>query len=276
MRQRLDVLVVERGLLSSREIAQAAIMDGAVLVDGEKVTKPGQNIDVLAKVELIPSFQAKKYVSRGGLKLEKAISEFAVQVTNRICLDIGASTGGFTDCLLQHGAEKIYAIDVGYGQFDWKLRNDQRVALKERQNIRYLTAIELYGEGNNVFASLAAIDLSFISLKLVLPACHQLLSEENAEMICLVKPQFEVGKGQVGKGGVVRSAQLQVSAIEQVLESAKQLNFHAANLTYSPLLGPAGNIEFLLYLKKKVDDDEKIAIEKVVEAAHTDLVASKK
>lgn len=276
MRQRLDVLVVERGLLSSREMAQAAIMDGAVLVDGEKVTKPGQNIDVLAKIELIPSFQSKKFVSRGGLKLEKAIGQFAVPIKDQICLDIGASTGGFTDCLLQYGAKKVYAVDVGYGQFDWRLRNDPRVLLKERQNIRYLSALELYGEGDNEFATLAAIDLSFISLKLVLPACYQLLSEKSREMICLIKPQFEVGKGLVGKGGVVRSAELQVNAIEQVIEAAAQLDLVASDLTYSPLLGPAGNMEFLLYLKTNCSDNKQIAVEKVVEIAHADLVVPKK
>ena len=177
---------------------------------------------------------------------------------------------------MQHGAKKVYAVDVGYGQFDWKLRNDPRVVLKERQNIRYLSALELYGEGNNEFATLAAIDLSFISLKLVLPACRRLLSEENAAMICLVKPQFEVGKGLVGKGGVVRSAELQVKAIEQVIEAAGQLGLFASDLTYSPVLGPAGNMEFLLYFKKNDSDNKQIAIEKVVEAAHADLVAPKK
>jgi 23S rRNA (cytidine1920-2'-O)/16S rRNA (cytidine1409-2'-O)-methyltransferase len=274
MRQRLDVLVVERGLLPSRQAARAAIMEGFVLVNGEKVTKPGQNIDILARLELIPSFKTKKFVSRGGLKLEKAISEFHISVKDRICLDIGASTGGFTDCLLQHGAIKVYAVDVGYGQFDWRLRNDLRVVLKERQNVRHLTSEELYGKNNDQFASLAVVDLSFISLKLVLPDCHRLISKENAEMICLIKPQFEVGKGKVGKGGVVRSVKLQVEAIDQVLQAASALNLAVLGLTHSPVLGPAGNIEFLLYLKRDLAD-KKIIVQDIVEDARSHLLASR-
>jgi 23S rRNA (cytidine1920-2'-O)/16S rRNA (cytidine1409-2'-O)-methyltransferase len=275
MRQRLDVLVVEKGLLSSREVAQAAIMDGAILVDGKKVTKPGQQIDLLAKLELIPSYKPKRFVSRGGLKLEKALSEFSVQVKDRVCLDVGASSGGFTDCLLQQGARRVYAIDVGYGQFDWKLRNDERVVLKERQNVRYLKREDLYGSPQEEGASLAVVDVSFISLKLILPHCKRLLSEDSAEMICLIKPQFEVGRGSVGKGGVVKSKELHAMAIEQVIQAADDLDLAPLGLTYSPVVGPAGNFEFLLYLGVN-HLDKCMSIEKVVGDAHANLLLPKK
>lgn len=273
-RQRLDQVVIERGLFPSRQIAQAAIIDGVVLVNGEKITKPGQNIDVLAKVELIPSFVPRRFVSRGGLKLERAISEFSLVVKDRVCLDIGASTGGFTDCLLQYGAKRIYAIDVGYGQLDWKLRNDARVVLKERQNIRNLSANELYGAACDEFATLAVVDVSFISLRLILPDCARLLSQDRAELICLIKPQFEAGKASVGKKGVVKSAQTHIEVIDQVIAKASQLSLFLLGLTYSPVTGPAGNLEFLVHLERNASAGN-ISVQDVVEKAHEDLIAGK-
>jgi 23S rRNA (cytidine1920-2'-O)/16S rRNA (cytidine1409-2'-O)-methyltransferase len=272
----LDLLVLDRGLFSSRQAAVAAIMDGAVLVNGEKITKPGKNIDVFAQVELIPSFKEQQFVSRGGLKLNAAMSQFAIVVKDRICLDIGASTGGFTDCLLQHGAKKVYAVDVGYGQIDWRLRNDQRVIVKERQNARYLTRQILYGSDDPV-ATLATIDVSFISLKVILPACCRLLEAGQTEIICLIKPQFEVGRNQVGKGGVVNSADAHVVVIKQLLEAIGKLDLAVCGLTHSPLVGPAGNLEFLIHLTDHAADiDTPISIEAVVERAHRELLAPKR
>jgi len=271
--ERLDLLVIARGLLASRQAARTAIMDGAVLVNGEKITKPGQNIDLSAKIELIPSFKPARFVSRGGLKLEKAIKEFSIAVDNRICLDIGASTGGFTDCLLQHGAKQVYAVDVGYGQLDWQLRNNERVIVKERQNIRYLTKQSLYDSAVEI-ATLATIDVSFISLKQVVPVCYQLLNQEEAEIICLIKPQFEAGRTLVGKGGVVSSLDTHKTVINQVIEAADTLKLATLGLTYSPLVGPAGNLEFLLYLKANVGA-ANISVQAVVEKAHANLLQQK-
>src|SRR6185437_3127062 len=234
--KRLDVLIVECGLLPSRQAAQAAIMDGGVLVDGQKVTKPGTPIDVHAKLQLTADWQGRKYVSRGGFKLERALEHFAVDVAGCICLDIGASTGGFTDCLLQRGAIKVYAIDVGYGQIDWKLRTDSRVVLLERANIRHLTAAELYKQ-DDPHAELCVIDVSFISLAKVLPKCLQLLREDS-RLITLVKPQFEDGRLAVGKGGVVRDPSVHAQVLQQFVEACSQLNLAVQQITYSPIKGP--------------------------------------
>ena len=248
-------------------------MDGSVLVNGEKVTKAGKNINPEDKVELIPSFAVPRFVSKGGLKLEKALIEFDVHVSGCICLDIGASTGGFTDCLLKHGARKVYAIDVGYGQIDWKLRNDDRVVVIERQNARYLKRGDLYTAQDQP-ATLATIDVSFISLTKILPACLSLLQEGEAEIVCLIKPQFEAGRNHVEKGGVVHSKSTQQAVINSVIAKASDLKLAAFGLTYSPVIGRAGNIEFLLYLKH--DARQKILpVRKVVENAHSVLLASK-
>jgi 23S rRNA (cytidine1920-2'-O)/16S rRNA (cytidine1409-2'-O)-methyltransferase len=275
--QRLDLLTLERGLFTSRQKAVTAIMDGSVLVDGVKVTKPGKNISERSTVELIPSYSESQFVSRGGLKLAKALSAFSIDVKERICLDIGASTGGFTDCLLKAGALKVHAIDVGYGQLDWSLRSDARVFVKERCNARYLKAEEIYKAGEEK-ATFAAIDVSFISLKLILPPCVELLFAQRSELVCLVKPQFEAGREQVGKKGVVHSEDVHCHVLESVIETAQEAGFKSINLAYSPLLGPAGNIEFLLHLA----NDDQIAnlltlnVQEIVRSAHLELVQKEK
>ncbi len=252
-------------------------MDGSVLVDGVKVTKPGKNVSERSTIELIPSYSESKYVSRGGLKLAKALSEFSIEVKERVCLDIGASTGGFTDCLLKAGARKVHAIDVGYGQLDWSLRSDARVSVKERCNARYLKAEEVYN-ADEERATFAAIDVSFISLKLILPPCAELLLPLQSELICLVKPQFEAGRDMVGKKGVVHSEEVHCHVTEGVINAAREAGFRSINLSYSPLLGPAGNIEFLLHLK---NDDEAahlpaFKVQEIVRSAHQELVEKEK
>jgi 23S rRNA (cytidine1920-2'-O)/16S rRNA (cytidine1409-2'-O)-methyltransferase len=239
-RERLDLLLVERQLVVSREDGRRRILAGEVLVNDQAVTKAGNLIDAGAAIRLK---QASPYVSRGGFKLAKALSEFAVQVRNQIVLDIGASTGGFTDCLLAHGAAQVFAVDVGYGQLDWKLRNDPRVRVFEKTNIRYFDLKRLPRA-----ADLATIDVSFISLKLVLPQVKSLLVE-GGDVIALIKPQFEVGKGKVGKGGVVRSADEHTRVIDEIKTAAVQLGFDVLGVTESPLLGPKGNKEFLIHLR---------------------------
>ena len=238
-RQRLDLLLLERGLVDSREDGRRKILAGDVLVNDQAATKAGSLIETGAAIRLKPS---SRYVSRGGLKLEKALSEFAIDVTGKTALDVGASSGGFTDCLLVHGAAHVFAVDVGYGQLDWKLRNDPRVTVFEKTNIRYLDRSSLPGD-----ADLATIDASFISLKLVLP-CVKVLLTARHEVIALIKPQFEVGKGKVGKGGVVRSVEEHARVIEEIRESAAALRYQVVGVTESPLLGPKGNKEFLIYL----------------------------
>lgn len=241
-KQRLDILLVERELCSSRQQAQRLILAGEVTVNGQVIDKPGTEVETTAQIEI----QAHPpYVSRGGEKLAKALKEFAIPLDGRICLDGGISTGGFTDCLLQAGAKRVYGVDVGYGQVDWRLRNDPRVVLRERTNLRYLTPLELYGEDQP--ADLAVVDVSFISLTKILPALWQLLQPPR-EAVLLVKPQFEVGRSRVGKKGVVRDPQDQADAIFQVLQTAQQLGWQYRGLKDSPIQGPAGNIEYLLWL----------------------------
>jgi 23S rRNA (cytidine1920-2'-O)/16S rRNA (cytidine1409-2'-O)-methyltransferase len=237
MRPRLDRLLVERGLAASREKAQALIMAGEVLVDGRKAEKPGQPVAVECRLEVLAR---PPFVSRGGLKLVAALDHFAIEVTGRVCLDIGASTGGFTDCLLQRGAARVHAVDVGSGQLDWKIRNDPRVVVHEKLNARYLR-----GEDIGESVGLAVYDVSFISVTLILPAAMPLL-QPGGEMVILVKPQFEVGKGQVGRGGIVREPELQEAACRRVNEAARQLGFETS-IMESPILGAEGNPEFLLY-----------------------------
>lgn len=238
-RQRLDQLLVERGLTESRAKAQALILAGQVMVAGQKAAKAGQPVDIDAPIEVLETL---RYVSRGGLKLEAAIATFGIAVSGRVCLDSGSSTGGFTDCLLQHGAARVYAVDVGAGQLDWKLRNDPRVAVREGINARYLVFDDI-GEP----VDLAVCDVSFISVTLVIPALNGLLKPAG-EMVILVKPQFEVGKGQVGKGGIVREPELHQAACTRVEEAVRQLGFTTA-LIESPIRGAEGNKEFLLYAR---------------------------
>jgi 23S rRNA (cytidine1920-2'-O)/16S rRNA (cytidine1409-2'-O)-methyltransferase len=247
-KSRLDLLVVERGLFETRQQAQTAIMDGAVLVNGEKMTKPGMNVAHDVRVELVGSFSVPRFVGRGGLKLEKALAEFQISVAGRICIDVGASTGGFTDCLLQQGACQVYAVDVGYGQLDWSLRSNARVVVMERVNARHIEPAMLYKQPGDDWASFLVADVSFISLSKILPACVGVIQAGCSELVCLIKPQFEAGRDQVGKGGVVTSPQAHVQAINGVLSAASSCNLQLRGLTYSPITGPAGNIEYLVHL----------------------------
>ena len=238
-RQRLDLLLVDRGLVESREEGRRKIMAGDVLVEDQPVTKAGSLIEESARIDLKA---APRYASRGGLKLEKSLREFAIDLAGKTALDVGASTGGFTDCLLIHGAARVLAVDVGYGQFDWRLRNDPRVWLREKTNIRFLEPATLPEA-----AHIAVIDVSFISLKLVLPQVKKLLRPSH-EIIALIKPQFEVGKGKVGKGGVVRSAAEHERVMDEIQSVAAELGYQIRGTIESPLLGPKGNKEFLIYL----------------------------
>jgi 23S rRNA (cytidine1920-2'-O)/16S rRNA (cytidine1409-2'-O)-methyltransferase len=241
-KERLDKLLVQRGLVSSRERAQALIMEGKVLMDGTRVDKAGALVST--ECELFLKDRDLPYVSRGGLKLEKALKVFGVDAEGKTCMDVGASTGGFTDCLLKKGAKKVYAVDVGYGQLAWSLKQDPRVVSLERRNIRYLSPGDI-GEQ----ADLAVVDTAFISLKKVLPNVMRLI-KEGGEIIALIKPQFEVGKGRVGKGGVVKDKKDHEMVIEEISRFAKGLGLKELGLTESPLLGPKGNREFFIYLKK--------------------------
>ena len=241
-KERLDVLLVNRGLAASREKAKAIIMSGSVYVDGQKEDKAGQTFPEDANIEVRGS--TLKYVSRGGLKLEKAMECFDVSLSGKICMDVGSSTGGFTDCMLQNGAVKVYAVDVGHGQLDWKLRNDQRVICMEKTNIRYVKPEDI--EDRIQFSS---IDVSFISLTKVLGPVKELLTDDG-EIVCLIKPQFEAGREKVGKHGVVRDASVHKEVIDMVMNYAVSINFEVMNLEFSPVKGPEGNIEYLLHLLK--------------------------
>jgi len=245
---RLDTLLVERGHAASREKARAIIMSGVVFVNNQRMDKPGATVAEDTQPEVRGAVMP--YVSRGGLKLEKALDTFCVDARDRCCIDCGASTGGFTDCLLQRGARFVYAVDVGYGQLDWKLRQDERVKVFERTNIRHMIADDL-GEA----PSLAVIDVSFISLRIVLPPVHALLTEEG-ETICLVKPQFEAGREHVGKKGVVRDPEIHKRVLERFLQDAKEAGFDILALDFSPIKGPEGNIEYLAHLKKRRDEQD--------------------
>lgn len=263
---RLDVYLTEKGLTSSRERAKALIMAGQVYIKNQKCDKAGTMLDE-NETEVEVRGEQLKYVSRGGLKLEKAMQEFPITLEGKVTMDIGASTGGFTDCMLQNGARKVYAVDVGYGQFAWKLRSDERVVNMERTNIRYVTPEDI-GEP----IDFASIDVSFISLKLVLPAAYNLLSPDG-EIVALIKPQFEAGKGQVGKKGVVRDKNIHFDVIRGVLDFATENGFKLLGLSFSPIKGPEGNIEYLAYIKKS-DETEKITDEEIltiVEKSHENL-----
>lgn len=267
-KQRLDTLLVELNLCSSRALAQRLIQAGEVTVNQQLVDKPGTEVDILAQINIK---QRSPFVSRGGEKLSKALSVFLIPVAERICLDGGISTGGFTDCLLQAGAKQVYGIDVGYGQVDWRLRNDSRVILRERTNLRQLKPDDLYGEDDPI-PDLAVVDVSFISLTKILPALWQ-LTQANREAILLVKPQFEVGRSRVGKKGVVRDPNDQADAIFQVLQTAHPLGWKYKGLTWSPITGPAGNIEYLLWLgmESETPSPNLEAIKQITQSATTDL-----
>lgn len=258
-KERIDVLLVEKQLIETRERAQKTIMAGLVYVDGERVDKAGTKVNV--ESEIIVKGNPIPYVSRGGLKLEKAIQTLSIDLTDKSCMDIGASTGGFTDCMLQNGARKVFAVDVGYGQLDWKLRNDARVVNMERTNIRYVTA-EQIGEPLDFLS----IDVSFISLKLVLPVAVSLLKQDGS-MVFLIKPQFEAGREQVKKSGVIRDAKVHLQVVEAVLEFARGFGLVIEYLTYSPIKGPKGNIEFLAYARKQDLEDALNQPSKLIDPA---------
>lgn len=264
MKERLDVLLVQRGLAPSREKAKVMIMEGNVFVAGQREDKAGTSFD--DKVEIEVRGNTLKYVSRGGLKLEKAMANFGISLEDKICMDIGASTGGFTDCMLQNGAKKVYAVDVGYGQFAWKLRQDERVVCMEKTNIRYVTPEDI-----DDILDFASVDVSFISLTKVLPAAKELLTEQG-EMVCLIKPQFEAGKEKVGKKGVVRDSKVHEEVIEKVISFAQEIGFGIKNLEFSPIKGPEGNIEYLVYIQKGMESQEgPVDIKAVVAQAHSTL-----
>ena len=266
MKERLDVLLVKRNLAESREKAKAIIMSGNVFVNGNREDKAGTTFDE-EKAQIGIKGHTLPYVSRGGLKLEKAIEVFGVDVKGKVCMDIGASTGGFTDCMLQNGADHVYSIDVGRGQLAWKLRQDPRVISMEQFNFRYATS-----EDFEQTPSFASIDVSFISLNLILPALHEIL-QEGGQVVALVKPQFEAGREQIGKNGIIKDAKVHLSVLEQVQGFALEHGFSVLGVDYSPIQGGHGNIEFLLYLEKNTGQD-RLQLQEfaaVVEKAHTDF-----
>ena len=264
MKERLDVILVNRGFFQSRERAKAAVMEGVVYVDGQKVDKARTGIkedaEIFIKEDTCP------YVSRGGLKLAKAIESFCLNLTGLVAVDIGASTGGFTDCMLKNGARKVYSIDVGYGQLDWRLRNDPRVVNMEKVNIRHLETEKIVEK-----ADFISIDVSFISLKLVFPVAVQLLGEDG-NLVCLVKPQFEAGREQVGKKGIIRDEAVHREVIEKAISYGKASGLYPQGLDFSPMTGAKGNIEYLLLLdKNNSGTDYKPVIDAVVKASHEEL-----
>lgn len=267
-KKRLDELLVERNLVESKDKAQRLIMAGLVLSDQNRLDKPGMQVD--EKIPLKIKQKKKAYVSRGGLKLEKAIKSFNLSLENRILVDVGSSTGGFTDCALQNGVSLSYAIDVGYNQLDWKLRNDERVVVMERTNFRYVTK-DMFSSGEPSFAS---IDVSFISLKLIFPVLKNLLAKDN-DVVALIKPQFEAKKVQVGEGGIVRDKMIHFEVLEKTIQFAAKEGFELQGLTYSPITGGQGNIEFLSHFKYKENDaTEKpsFSLLEVIDNAHRNLL----
>ena len=265
MSVRLDVYLFENSLVESREKGKALIMEGVVFVDNQKVDKPGFQVKDGAKVEV--RGETLKYVSRGGLKLEKAMENFNLSLNNKICADIGASTGGFTDCMLQNGATKVYSVDVGYGQLAWKLRTDERVVNLERTNFRYCTKEQIPDS-----LDFASVDVSFISLTKILPVLKTLM-KENAECVCLIKPQFEAGREKVGKKGVVREASTHLEVVNKISDFTLSLGFSVENLEFSPIKGPQGNIEYLIHLVKddKGEFRAKITAEELINKSHIEL-----
>ncbi|MCM1187955.1 MAG: TlyA family RNA methyltransferase [bacterium] len=270
MKERLDVILVNHGYAASREKAKAIIMSGKVYVNGQKEDKAGSAFDE-SRIRLEVRGEKLRYVSRGGLKLEKAVDQWKLALKDRVCMDIGASTGGFTDCMLQNGASKVYSVDVGHGQLAWKLRNDERVVCMEQTNFRYMTPEDI---GEKI--DFASVDVSFISLtKILLPARN--LLKPGGETVCLIKPQFEAGREKVGKNGVVREAQVHREVICRIVDYADSIGFSALHLDYSPIRGPEGNIEYLLHLKKEAEPGEELAglTEQEAEAALRRIVAEK-
>lgn len=265
---RLDILLVQRGLFESRERAKGSIMAGLVYVNGERADKAGSSYAPDVQIEL--KEKLNPYVSRGGLKLEKAIQYFDITLKGRQTIDVGASTGGFTDCMLRNGALKVVAIDVGYGQLAWTLRNDERVINLERTNIRYVKPVDI-----GITADFASIDVSFISLRKVLPTVRELLDQEHGEVLCLIKPQFEAGRDKVGKHGVVRDIDVHRQVVEEVIRFAISIGFNLKGLTYSPIKGPEGNIEYLCYLSLSSGTGEiqeiLPGIDEVVKLSHVEL-----
>ena len=266
MKKRIDLLLVEKGYFESRERAKKAIMAGVVFVNNQRCDKAGVDVDedadILVKGDPIP------YVSRGGLKLEKAMKNFDLTLEGKVCMDIGASTGGFTDCMLQNGAKKVFSIDVGYGQLAWKLRQDERVVCMERTNIRYVKPEDL-GE----LVDFTSIDVSFISLKKIMPATIELLKDKG-EVVALIKPQFEAGKEKVGKKGVVRDIEVHKEVVFGIIDYLIEHNLNVLGVSYSPIKGPEGNIEYLVYFTKDMERESTFVredVDKVVEASHTEI-----
>lgn len=266
-KERLDILMVNKGLVESREKGKALIMAGKVYVAGQKEDKAGTKVDVNAEIIVRDGHQ--KYVSRGGYKLEKAINEFGVRLEGKVCMDIGASTGGFTDCMLQNGAVKVYSIDVGYGQFAWKLRTDERVVCLEKTNVRYLTEEQV-----PILANFASIDVSFISLTMVIPPTVMRMTDD-AQLVCLIKPQFEAGREKVGKKGVVKDMSVHKEVILKIIDFAFEQGLNILNIDFSPIKGPEGNIEYLILLDRKTEGlaiEEAYALaERVTTISHEEL-----
>lgn len=269
MKERLDVILVRQGYASSREKAKALIMAGSVFVDNQREDKAGAQFDE-SKIKLAVKGKPIPYVSRGGLKLARALQQFPITLTDSVCMDIGASTGGFTDCMLQNGAKKVYAIDVGHGQLAWKLRCDERVVCMEKTNFRYVTAEQISER-----IDFASVDVSFISLSKILHPAKALL-RERGQMVCLIKPQFEAGREKVGKKGVVRDKKVHAEVVRAVTNYAKEVGFSVEGLTYSPIKGPEGNIEYLMWLEKRAVGmeetsempEKELTIEELVAEAH--------
>lgn len=265
-KERLDILLVEKGICESREKAKTNIMAGLVFVDGQRVDKAGEKVKVDA--DIVFKGEKLKYVSRGGLKLEKAMNTFGINLADKICMDIGASTGGFTDCMLQNDASKVFAVDVGYGQFAWKLRTDERVVCMEKTNIRYVTPQDI-----GVALDFASIDVSFISLRTIMPAVKELLGSKG-EVVALIKPQFEAGRDKVGKKGVVREKSVHLEVINTIINFLLENDFNVLGLSYSPIKGPEGNREYLVYFTKDKEREstfELSQIDDIVNESHSQL-----
>ena len=265
-KERLDILLVEKGICESREKAKTNIMAGLIFVDGQRVDKAGEKVKVDS--DIVFKGEKLKYVSRGGLKLEKAMNTFGIDLTDKVCMDIGASTGGFTDCMLQNNAAKVFAVDVGYGQFAWKLRTDERVVCMEKTNIRYVTPEDI-----GIALDFASIDVSFISLRTIMPAVKALLGDKG-EVVALIKPQFEAGRDKVGKKGVVRDKEVHLEVINTIINFLMENELNVLGLSYSPIKGPEGNREYLVYFtkdKEKEGNFELSQIEDIVNESHSQL-----
>ena len=265
-KERLDILLVEKGICESREKAKTNIMAGLIFVDGQRVDKAGEKVKVDA--DIVFKGEKLKYVSRGGLKLEKAMNTFGINLADKVCMDIGASTGGFTDCMLQNDASKVFAVDVGYGQFAWKLRTDERVVCMEKTNIRYVTPQDI-----GIALDFASIDVSFISLRTIMPAVKELLGPKG-EVVALIKPQFEAGRDKVGKKGVVREKSVHLEVINTIITFLLENDFNVLGLSYSPIKGPEGNREYLVYFTKDKEREssfELSQIDDIVNESHSQL-----